>query len=87
LRERHTFFIRGERVRKDELFTAPDPLSGVALDVSKVSAGYRFDFWKRSHLAAGIGALASVTQVPTAAERSYGDGPVSTMIFTHVELR
>jgi hypothetical protein len=87
LHERHTLFLRAERVRKDELFTEPDPLAGRALDVSKVSAGYRFDFWKRGHLSAGVGALASVTQVPTAAERAYGGAPVSTMIFTHVELR
>jgi len=85
--ERHTVFMRAERVQKDELFTSPDPLASRVLNVGKLSAGYRFDFWQRDHVSAGIGALASVAQVPAAARTAYGSQPLSTMIFMHMALR
>ena len=40
----HTVFGRFENVQKDELFEAPSPLAGEVFRVSKLSAGYIYDF-------------------------------------------
>ena len=87
LRQKHTLFARVERVEKDELFPEGDPRDGQVFDVGEVTAGYRFDFWRRDHVALGIGALGSVSIVPRAIENVYDDNPISGMLFAHAELR
>ncbi|HEX7077586.1 MAG TPA: hypothetical protein VF363_04135 [Candidatus Eisenbacteria bacterium] len=85
--EKHTFFARAERAEKDELFPASDPRDGRVFDVGQVSAGYRFDFWRRGHAALGVGAMGTVSIVPRSIQDAYGDGPTSGMLFAHAELR
>jgi hypothetical protein len=87
LAERHTLFARVERVEKDELFLEPDPRAGRGFDVGEVTAGYRYDFWRREHLAAGIGGAGTLAQIPRALRDVYGKGPASAMIFAHVGLQ
>ena len=87
VRDSHTLFARVERVEKDELFPAGDPLAGRVFDVGKISAGYRFDFWHGPHLVTGAGALGSIIEVPEAARAAYGDHPLAAMVFLHAGLR
>ncbi len=87
LQQKHTIFARAERVEKNELFPEGDPRDGVLFNVGQVSAGYRFDFWRKGHTALGVGALGSVSIVPRAIQDAYGDDPVSGMLFAHAELR
>ncbi len=74
-------------MEKNELFPEGDPRDGRLFNVGQVSAGYRFDFWRRGHTALGIGALGSVSIVPRAIQDAYSDNPVSGMMFAHFELR
>ena len=87
LHGKHTLFARVERAEKNELFPPGDPRAGRTFDVGAMSAGYRFDFWRGSHAAAGIGALGSIAGVPSEIRDVYGRNPVSAMVFTHLELR
>ncbi len=84
---RHTLFARAERVRKDELFVAPDPRAGQPFTVGELTAGYRFDFWRTDHVATGIGALGTLALVPDALRDAYGRRPLSAAVFLHVGLR
>jgi hypothetical protein len=86
-RAMHTLFARAERVEKDELFEEGHPLHGRAFEVGKVSVGYRIDPWRGEHVTAGIGALASLFSIPTAAEGAYGTSPTSALVFAHVALK
>jgi hypothetical protein len=87
LRQKHTLFARAERVEKNELFPTGDPRDGATFDVSELSAGYRFDFWKLGHLTTGVGILGTLSLVPKDIQDVYGDNPTSGMVFGHVELR
>jgi hypothetical protein len=84
--DRHTVFARAERVGKDELFLEPDPRVGQVFDVGELTAGYRYDPWRREHLTVGIGAAAMFSQVPRELRDAYGDTPVSGVLFAHVAL-
>jgi hypothetical protein len=85
-RETHTIFARAERVDKDELFPPPDVRDGQAFTVNKVSLGYIYDFAHWSHLKFGVGGLGSIFLLPSALETSYGDTPLSFMIFGRIKL-
>jgi hypothetical protein len=87
LNGRHTVFVRGERVAKDELFVTPDPRAGRVFHVGELSAGYRFDFWRAPHLVMGIGASGTVSRLPAGARDAYGDAPASGLVFLHGALR
>lgn len=86
-RERHTIFGRAERAEKDELFPEDDPREGEIFTVSQLSAGYRFDFWRRGHVVTGIGWLGTVSIVPEEIRGVYGDSPTSGMLFVRATLR
>lgn len=87
LRQKHLFMARLERVEKDELFPEGDPRAKRPFNVGELSAGYRFDFWQRGHLAAGLGVLGTISFVPGEIEDVYGGNPGSGLIFGHLELR
>jgi hypothetical protein len=84
--ERHTLFARVERVEKDELFLAPDPRVGEGFRVGELTAGYRFDFLRREHVAVGIGASGTIAQLPRELRDIYGDKPASALLFVHAGL-
>ena len=83
---RHTFFTRLERVAKDELFVAPDPLAGRAFWVTKIAVGYIYDFPPVHHVQFGVGAEGSIDFLPNTLEDSYGDTPTSFMLFARAKL-
>jgi hypothetical protein len=85
--ERHTVFARFERVKKDELLVEPDPRSGQVFDVGELTAGYRYDFLRRDHVAVGLGASGTLSQIPSDLRESYGDAPASGLLFVHAALR
>ena len=84
--ERHTFFVRAERVEKDELFLEPDPRAGRVFDVGELTAGYRYDFWRREHALVGIGAAGTISFVPDEIQSDYGRTPGSGLLFLHLAL-
>ncbi len=84
--ERHTVFARFERVEKDELFIAPDPRAGDVFDVAELTAGYRYDFLHRDHVAVGLGAAGSLSLIPSGLQGPYGDSPASALLFLHAAL-
>ena len=87
IRERHTLFGRVERTDKDELFGEGDPRAGEVFNVGKGSLGYVYDFFNRSHLKAGLGALGSVALLPAALKPSYAGTPLSGMLFLRLRLK
>lgn len=82
----HTVFGRAERVSKDELFPEGDPLHGTAFTVNKVSLGYIYDFPKWHELQWGLGGVGSVSILPGELTPTYGDTPLSFMLFARVKF-
>ena len=87
LHDKVTFFVRGERVEKDELFLPDAPQAGHVYDVGETTAGARLDVWRVSHAAFGVGVLGSASFVPASIEAAYGKTPLSGMAFIHAEIR
>jgi hypothetical protein len=83
----HTVFGRLERVGKNELFLSGSPLAGQIFEVSKLSAGYVYDFPTQHHLKMGIGGLVSGYALPSALRETYGDHPASYMLFARVKIQ
>jgi hypothetical protein len=84
---RHTLFARAERAQKNELFEAPSPLEGQVFNVGKLSAGYIYDIPVAEHLSLGLGALASLYDLPSGLKPFYGSSPTSYMTFVRLKLR
>ncbi len=83
----HTVFGRLERVGKNELFLPGMPLAGQTFEVSKLSAGYVYDFPAEHHLKIGIGGLVSGYALPSALRETYGDHPTSYMLFARIKIQ
>src|SRR5205085_1704469 len=64
IRDMHIFFARFEHVAKDELFLDSAPQAGQIFHVSKLSAGYIYDFATYKHLKFGLGVLGSLHFLP-----------------------
>lgn len=87
VRPRHTFLLRAERVEKDVLFQAGDPLAGMSFTVREGSLGYIYDVLNGRRFKAGLGGLAMVSIVPGAAKPSYGGTPLSGIVFLRLRLK
>jgi len=85
--ERHTIFVRAEKVQKDELFLAPDPRAGRVFDVGELTAGYRRDFARQGHMTIGVGASGTLAFVPEPARTAYGSTPASVLVFLRAQVR
>jgi len=83
---RHTIFGRAELVEKDELFE-DEPLSHATFTVGKLSAGYVYDFARVGPIDLGAGALVSLFLIPDSLVPSYGNQPVSFMVFLRSVVR
>lgn len=84
---KHTVFSRVERVEKDELFQPGEPLFGQPLTVHEATLGYIRDFVAASHAVVGLGALGTLSFLPTALESTYGrKTPASFMIFIRAKI-
>ena len=90
LSDTHTFFARAERVGKDELFTAGEPLYGPTFTINELSLGYIYDFaqWgtQLGPVHAGVGAMGTVYRYPAVLEPAYGDNPASFLLFLRARL-
>lgn len=82
----HTIFGRTERVEKDDLFQDTSPLAGKKFAVHKLSLGYIYDFPAWHRLKFGIGAMGSVHFLPESLQRTYGDTPLSGLLFVRAKL-
>jgi len=76
----HTWFSRLEHVQEDELLP-----SGAVYPVSKLSAGYIYDWRLAAHLKLGLGGLLSVYSLPSALGPAYGS-PHSYMLFLRLKV-
>lgn len=85
--ERHTVFVRVERVEKDELFVVPDPRAEQVFEVGELTAGYRYDFLRRDHTALGVGASGTVSMLPFTLRGAYGASPAALLVFARAALR
>jgi hypothetical protein len=85
LAESNTVFGRLERVAKDELFPPGQPLDGRTFTVHSLSLGYIHDFVLYP-ARFGLGAMASLYRYPDLLDATYGDGPISFMVFARVKL-
>ncbi len=84
--ETHTVFGRAERAEKDELFEEGQPLEGKKFTVHKLSLGYIYDFPAWHKIRFGLGAMGSVHLLPQSLERTYGDTPLSGLLFVRAKL-
>lgn len=84
--QQHTIFGRYENVEKDELFLDPDPRSGQEFQVAKASLGYLYDLQMIDHMKIGMGGLGSMYFLPNSLDSTYGDHPLSFMLFARVLL-
>lgn len=82
----HTVFGRAERVSKDELFPPGSPLDGQEFTVNKISLGYIYDFPKIQHIVFGIGGMGAVHILPGTLTSTYGDTPLSFLLFVRAKL-
>jgi len=85
-RKTHTVFGRVENVQKDELFPPGDPRDGEIFRVTKMSVGYIYDFPKWNHVRFGLGGLGSVHLLPGNLTSTYGETPLSFMLFVRAKL-
>jgi hypothetical protein len=86
LHDTHTFFGRAEWVQKDDLFIGPVALTGQTAEIGKLSAGYIYDVPLMDHVKLGLGGLGSVYAIPAGLTPSYGNNPMSFMLFARVKL-
>jgi hypothetical protein len=84
--EQHTVFGRFERVEKDELFPPGDPFEDRRFTVHKLSLGYVYDFPEVCHMKFGIGGVGSAHFLPDSLDSTYGDTPLSFMVFVRAKL-
>ncbi len=82
----HTFFVRAERMDKNELFPDPDPRAEDRFHVAKLSVGYVYDIRSQGHYRIGLGGLVSRYRLPSALEPVYGD-PTSFMLFGRIKIQ
>jgi hypothetical protein len=82
----HTILGRAERVSKDGLFPPGSSLEGKEFTVNKVSLGYIYDFPKFHHIRFGVGGLGSAHFLPASLKSSYGDTPLSFLLFVRAKL-
>jgi hypothetical protein len=96
-RARHTIFGRAEHLENGELFGHGDPRRledvtsqelriGGVFEVGEVTLGYLYDPWLHDTWRAGIGALATLSLIPSDLEPIYGTSPRSWMTFLRLRL-
>lgn len=86
LKKHHNILGRFENVSKDELFLESDPLHGRKFNVSKLSLGYLYDLSTWHHMRWGFGGLMGFHFFPESLHSTYGDFPVSFMLFARVRF-
>jgi hypothetical protein len=82
----HTWFARAERVAKDQLFLPGQALYGRTFTINSLSLGYIYDFTHLGLARIGIGGLVTAYRYPSVLNASYGDGPISYLLFMRVRL-
>lgn len=86
LRATHSFLGRLEHVAKDELWDAGGAHADAVYPVSKLSAGYMYDFPSALGARVGAGLLGSVHILPGELEDVYGSLPLSLQVFVRAKL-
>ncbi len=81
----HTVFTRIENLENDELFDE-GPLSERVFRVTKMSAGYLYEFIEWRDVRFGAGGLVSGYGIPVAIQDAYSAHPVSYMVFVRARL-
>jgi hypothetical protein len=82
----HSVFSRAERVDKNDLFAPGDPMAREEFTLNKITVGYIYDFPRWKHAKFGIGGLGSVHILPRTLTVTYGETPLSFMLFVRAKL-
>jgi hypothetical protein len=86
IRDRHVLFSRGEYVAKDGLFRPSNPKAHNVYHVGKLDLGYIFQCLALPYTLWGLGVVGSASFVPHSLQSSYGETPLSYMVFLRVDL-
>jgi hypothetical protein len=81
-----TVFARLERVGKDELFLPGAALYGRTFSINALSVGYIRDFAHLMGVRFGVGGLIGSYSYPEELDASYGERPVSFLVFVRARL-
>lgn len=81
-----TVFARLERVGKDELFLPGTPLYGRTFTINALSVGYIRDFARLLGVRCGVGGLIGSYSYPQVLNVSYGERPLSFLLFVRARL-
>jgi len=89
MRDTHTFFVRLERVQKDELFhddVQYPQYEGKIFDVNRAGFGYIYDFPQFKRVRFGVGGSLEVNILPSKLHAAYGSMPKGYMIFGRLKF-
>jgi hypothetical protein len=86
LTQADTVFARYEHVGKDELFLPGAPLYGRTFTINALSVGYIRDFARLMGVRFGVGGEIGSYSYPGVLDASYGERPVSFLLFVRARL-
>jgi hypothetical protein len=83
----HAFFGRVEQVGSDDILRENASITGQMFKMNKLSLGYVYDMRATRHLGLDVGAMVSRHYVPSAMAPTYGNDPVSYMMFVRLKIK
>lgn len=83
----HAFFGRVEQVGSDDILRENDSVSRQMFKMNKLTIGYVYDLRATRHLGMDVGALVSRHYVPSTMAATYGNDPVSYMMFVRLKVK
>jgi hypothetical protein len=83
----HAFFGRVEQVGSDDILRANDSNGRQMFKMNKLTVGYVYDMRATRHLGMDVGGLLSRHYVPSNMAPTYGNDPVSYMMFVRFKLK
>jgi mono/diheme cytochrome c family protein len=82
--DRNYLFGRIESVKKDELFSPPDPRADEQFTINAFSLGYARDIGRGWGLETALGAMVTLYAKPGSLDSAYGNSPVSVQVFLRI---
>lgn len=80
--ENHIAYLRYQFADEDELLETSTEVE----TVHKITLGYTYDFFNEYHTRWGIGGLTSFHILPSSYDTTYGEGPVSFMVYLRMAI-
>jgi hypothetical protein len=83
----HGFFGRVEQVGSDDILRENDSVNRQMFKMNKLTIGYVYDLRATRYLGMDVGALVSRHYVPSTMTATYGNNPVSYMMFVRLKVK